>query len=72
VLNAGDGQTLSVVFTPADPQAFRSASATVNINVDRAPLSVTANNASRVYGNANPTFTGVITGIKNGDNITAT
>ncbi len=37
-----------------------------------APLTVTADNASRPYGSANPTFTGTITGIKNGDNITAT
>jgi hypothetical protein len=34
-------------------------------------LTVTAANASRVYGDPNPTFTGTITGIKNGDNITA-
>src|SRR6185437_12250876 len=35
-----------------------------------APLSVTANNATRVYGDPNPAFTGTITGLKNGDNIT--
>ena len=33
---------------------------------------MTAANASRLYGDANPAFTGTITGIKNGDNITAT
>ena len=33
---------------------------------------MTANNASRTYGATNPAFTGTITGIKNGDNITAT
>ena len=31
-----------------------------------------ANNASRSYGATNPVFTGTITGIQNGDNITAT
>lgn len=40
--------------------------------VTLAPLSVTADNASRLYGDPNPLFTGTITGIKNGDNITAT
>ncbi|MBZ5525381.1 MAG: hypothetical protein LAP21_24405, partial [Acidobacteriia bacterium] len=35
-------------------------------------LTVTANNASRLYGDPNPVFTGIITGIVNGDNITAT
>ena len=43
-----------------------------NLTVTQAPLTVTVNNASRSYGTANPTFTGTITGIKNGDNITAT
>ncbi len=40
--------------------------------INQAPLSVTANNAARQYGQANPTFTGTITGLQNGDNITAT
>ena len=37
-----------------------------------APLSVTASNASRAYGQANPLFGGTVTGLQNGDNITAT
>ena len=37
-----------------------------------APLSVTAANAGRLYGDANPAFTGTITGVKNNDAITAT
>jgi uncharacterized repeat protein (TIGR01451 family) len=43
-----------------------------SITVNKAPLSVTANSFSRPFGSANPTLTGVITGIKNGENITAT
>ncbi|MFL6387046.1 MAG: MBG domain-containing protein [Terriglobales bacterium] len=42
------------------------------LTITPAPLSVTADNASRVYGDPNPVFTGSIVGIKNGDNITAT
>ena len=42
------------------------------LTVTPAPLTVTAANATRLYGDANPAFTGTITGIKNGDNITAT
>ena len=42
------------------------------LNVTAAGLTVTANNASRAYGNTNPLFTGIITGIQNGDDITAT
>ncbi len=42
------------------------------LSVNAAPLTVAANNATRSYGSANPAFTGTITGLKNGDNITAT
>jgi len=35
-------------------------------------LIVTGTNASRLYGDPNPAFTGSITGLKNADNITAT
>ena len=47
-----------------------SGSQTANITVNPAALSVTANNASRVYGAANPTFTGTVTGAVNGDTFT--
>jgi 6-phosphogluconolactonase (cycloisomerase 2 family) len=43
-----------------------------DLAVSTAPLTVTMNNASRVYGSANPTLNGTITGLKNGDSITAT
>jgi filamentous hemagglutinin family protein len=36
------------------------------LTVNKATLSVTADNASRIYGNADPTFTGSITGFKLG------
>jgi len=42
------------------------------LTVAPAPLSATADNASRPYGAANPIFTGSIVGVQNGDNITAT
>jgi hypothetical protein len=42
------------------------------IVVAKAKLTVTGANASRVYGAANPSFAGSITGLVNGDNITAT
>jgi len=37
-----------------------------------ATLTVTAASTNRVFGQTNPVFTGVITGLTNGDNITAT
>jgi hypothetical protein len=71
VLDAGTN-SLSVIFTPADTVDYSSATNSVSLVVSPAPLTVTASNASRVYGQANPAFTGTITGLQNGDNITAT
>jgi HSP20 family molecular chaperone IbpA len=41
------------------------------LSVTPAPLSVVANSATKVYGDANPALTGAVTGVKNGDAITA-
>jgi hypothetical protein len=71
VLAAGT-QTLSVTFTPTDGADYSSATATVALAVNKAPLTVTPNPASRLYGVANPAFTGSITGLVAGDTITAT
>ncbi|TNE42678.1 MAG: filamentous hemagglutinin N-terminal domain-containing protein [Alphaproteobacteria bacterium] len=37
------------------------------LTINPATLTVTADDASREYGDANPTFTGVVTGFKNGE-----
>jgi hypothetical protein len=41
------------------------------LQVTKAPLTITAADKSKVYGDANPVLTGSITGIKNGDAISA-
>jgi MBG domain (YGX type)/Calx-beta domain/PKD domain len=71
VLNAG-ANTLRVVFTPMDAVDYNSATTSVSLVVSSAALSVTADNASRNYGQTNPVFSGTITGLQNNDNITAT
>src|SRR5581483_11549261 len=71
VLNAGS-QSLAVTFTPTDTVHFTNATAGVSLTVGQAPLTVTGNNASRAYGQNNPAFSGVVTGLTNGDNISAT
>lgn len=43
-----------------------------SLTIIPAPLTVTANDASRIYGDPNPPFSGTITGIQFNDNITAT
>jgi hypothetical protein len=40
-----------------------------NLTVNKAPLTVTANDDSREYGAANPTFTANFSGFKNGENL---
>jgi hypothetical protein len=70
VLNAGTGQTLSV--TAAATQDYNSATASVTLNVTPAPLTVTVDNQTKVYGAALPTLTGTLTGVVNGDSITVT
>ena len=67
VLNAGAGQTLSVEFTPADTANFNSAAASVQINVLKAALVVTAENKSKTYGDAAVPFTVTYSGFVNGD-----
>jgi hypothetical protein len=71
VLDAGTHR-LSVIFTPTDAVDYSSVTDSVSLVVLPAPLTVTAANASRAYGQTNPIFTGAITGLRNGDNITAT
>jgi hypothetical protein len=56
---AGDGQ-------------HSPATATQSFQVTPAPLTVTAKNATRVYGAANPVFSGTIAGAVNGDTFTET
>ena len=72
VLGAGAGQMLSATFTPADTTDYTSATATVAINVTPASLSITANDASKVYGQT-LTFAGTeftASGLVNGDTVT--
>ncbi len=61
-----------VIFMPTDTNDYNAVITSVNVTVGRALLSVTPNNASRLYGQTNPVFSGTITGIQNEDNITAT
>ena len=80
--------TYSTVATPASPpgnypiNATISGPASANYNITvvpgtltitpTAPLVVTVNNANRPYGQPNPTFTGTVSGLVNGDTVTVT
>ncbi len=74
------GSTSRYAITPqlADPDGrlvnYTVIASTGTLTITKAALAlqVTANNASRPYGAANPVFTGSVSNVVNGDNITAT
>jgi hypothetical protein len=66
ILGAGS-QLLTVSFTPTDSANYTTASATVNLTVNSAPLTVTADNQTKVYGAPVPAFTVSYAGFVNGD-----
>lgn len=66
VLNAGTN-VLTVVFTPSDTVDYTNVTASVNLVVTPVPLTITAANASRAYGQNDPVFNGTVTGLTNGD-----
>ena len=70
VLNSGSN-SLSVVFTPSDSVDYTTVLATVGLTVLPAPLTVTADSFSRSFEVDNPVFTGTISGLVNGDVISA-
>jgi uncharacterized repeat protein (TIGR03803 family) len=67
VLHAAFGQLLSVSFTPDDTVNYNSTTATVLLDVLRAPLTITADNKAKVYGDALPILTASHAGFVNGD-----
>lgn len=66
----------TIVPTLVDPDnKLSNYNVTINngtLTVTPAPLSIVADDVTRAAGQPNPTFTGTITGLKNGDDITAT
>src|SRR5579862_2649769 len=54
------------------PSFAISVDASQQLTINKAPLTVVADNASRQYGTNNPVFTGTVTGAQPGDGITAT
>jgi hypothetical protein len=66
VLPAGT-RSLRVDFVPTDLANYNSVSANVDLVVNKAPLTVTASSASKVYGAALPAFTYAISGFVNND-----
>ncbi len=66
VLSAGV-QPLQVSFVPTDTANYNNASATVDLLVNKAVLTVAASSVSKVYGAAIPALTYGVSGFVNGD-----
>jgi hypothetical protein len=66
---SGSPYTITATYNPSGN--YTTSSGTATLTVTPASLSVTVNNQSMVYGSAVPTLTGTLTGVVNGDNITA-
>jgi gliding motility-associated-like protein len=69
LLNAGVNQTLSVTFVPTNTVVYNTVTRTVQITVNKAQLTATAADRTRVYGAANPTFTINYTGFVNSESV---
>ncbi len=69
---AAASYNLTASFAPTDTVDYKGATQTTQLVVSDKTLTITANNATRIYGTANPTFTGTVTGAVNGDIFTET
>jgi alpha-tubulin suppressor-like RCC1 family protein len=65
VLAAGN-QPMSVTFTATNP-GFANATKAMILTVNKAPLTITADNVTRIYGAANPALTVSFSGLVNGE-----
>jgi sugar lactone lactonase YvrE len=64
--------TYTVTFTYYGDTNYAPYGGTTTLTVTQAPLTVTANSATRAYGAANPTFSGSTSGLLNGDTVSVT
>jgi hypothetical protein len=69
MLQAGNDQALSVVFTPTDTTTFIEVNASVAIDVAQAPLTIKAANKVKLVRTENPVLTATYTGFVNGDTV---
>jgi len=68
VLDAGI-QPLSAVFTPDNTTRYETVSKSVDLTVNPAPLTITAENWARAVGEDNPPFIANYSGFVNGDTV---
>jgi hypothetical protein len=69
LLNAGNYPVTVNYSGNAD---YAASTSSIALTIDPAPVTITANNATRPYNTPNPTFTGTVKGVVSGQSITAT
>lgn len=69
VLDAGSERTLSVTFVPSDFVTYITVSSNRPINVARADLTITPDNATKAYAEPAPALNATLTGLVNGDTL---
>lgn len=67
ILDAGNGQRVTLTFTPTDGTNFAPVTVVRSLDVAPAPLSITADDKTIFAENALPTLTARYTGLVNGD-----
>ena len=67
---SGAGRVVVAANQPGNSTDRAAPHVTQTLVVNQAALTITANNAARVYGTANPSFTGTATGAQDGDTFT--
>lgn len=68
----GAGTVVVTANQPGNGNYGAASAVSQTVTVAKAVLTVTAASATRGFGSANPVFTGTLTGVVNGDNLTAT
>ncbi|MCW2930597.1 MAG: hypothetical protein JWM19_1559 [Actinomycetia bacterium] len=62
-------KSLTATFTPAAGSGYAASTGTAPLSISPAPLTITASNATRAYGLANPPFSVTASGLVNGDTL---
>jgi uncharacterized repeat protein (TIGR01451 family) len=72
-VSTGTISNVASVWSPTgDPTPGNNTNPPVATTIAKAPLTITVNSTNRIYGAANPAFSGTVVGVTNGDNITVT
>lgn len=70
LVNIGDAATITIRATTTENNMYAHGSKDITLTINKANLTVTADSFSRIYGDANPTYTFQYSGFVNGEDVT--